>query len=364
MMTQVILCGDGGGGHESTSSNNKEEWRISLNNAIGANDLVSVNLLLFNASCESNVVDDEDAHGFTPLHQAVCQNRTAIVELLIERGANVSVPSRAGWTPMFYAVRDGLQDMVETLLNKNGDTLVSAPVDYCYEVRPLHVAANFSQPEIGALLLDRGAPIEAKARYMGQNRTVPPSVTALHQASIVSYGMVKLLLERSANVNARDSFDQTPLHLAAMSNKPEIAELLLANGAAIEARAKYSDDRPEAMPSLTPLHLASANLKPAGIAMVKLLLEKGANVSARDRLDRTPLHLATMFEPARNSTDIMEVLLVHGAPIEAKSRKEIVYTAYEADRPDESLPWVTPLLLASNYASIKLLLEKGANFGE
>jgi cytohesin len=257
---------------------------------------------------------------------------------------------------MFYAVGVGRRDLVEALLNRcggdgSGRELSNAPVIEKYSVRPLHVAANYSLPDIGALLLDRGAAIDAKTWYIGQNQTEEaPSVTALHiAASKPDYTMVMLLLERGANVSARDSLDETPLHKAVVLNRTDISELLLNNGAPIEARARYNNDVRNETPSVTPLHLASGH----SYAATKLLLERGADVSARDHNEMTPLHQAVY----NNQTETVAILLNNGASIEAMVRL-----------PDDDVnsgPTATPLLLAANYGSssavVKLLLERGAN---
>jgi len=51
-----------------------------------------------------------------------------------------------------------------------------------------------------------------------------------------SIGLVGLLLESGADVNARDSLGFTPLHFAAQEVLPEMARLLIAKGADVDAR--------------------------------------------------------------------------------------------------------------------------------
>ena len=62
--------------------------------------------------------------------------------------------------------------------------------------------------------------------------------------------IVRLLVERGADVTAQDKSFSTPLHLASSFGTPEIVRLLIERGADITAE----DERRR-----TPLHLASAS---------------------------------------------------------------------------------------------------------
>ena len=52
--------------------------------------------------------------------------------------------------------------------------------------------------------------------------------------------MAQLLLERNADIEARDKDNRTPLHDAAHGNSTEVAKLLLERNADIKARDKYN----------------------------------------------------------------------------------------------------------------------------
>lgn len=79
--------------------------------------------------------------------------------------------------------------------------------------------------------------------------------------------LIRRLIERGVNVNARDSYGNTPLHYAARSKKPELIDVLLRSGAEID---------PVNRDGLTPLRLMLLS-KPVNLQSVELFLSRGAN---------------------------------------------------------------------------------------
>jgi len=62
----------------------------------------------------------EDGEGITPLHEAVRNQDTTLVEILMKNGADVSVRDFGGWTPLHYAAAQDDQQMVGHLLLRGG----------------------------------------------------------------------------------------------------------------------------------------------------------------------------------------------------------------------------------------------------
>ena len=103
---------------------------------------------------------------------------------------------------------------------------------------------------------------------------------------------VKRILEMGENVDARTTRDRT----TADETKPAFLS-------ALESTLDSSGS--------TPLHVAASN---GHAEVVALLLEKGADPNAQNRLEVTPLHMA-----AKNGhLPVVEMLVAHGADVNAR----------------------------------------------
>ncbi|HEY9301636.1 MAG TPA: ankyrin repeat domain-containing protein [Phormidium sp.] len=140
--------------------------------------------------------------------------------------------------------------------------------------------------------LDLG--INANSRVNNQN--------LLHFAG--SKEVAELLIAKGADVNAKGVYGWTPLHLAAVSDRIKVAQTLIAKGADINAWGEAQFE-PCNMMCTTPLFFARSP------EMAKLLIAKGADVNAKNKNGLTPLHTA-------RSKAIAKILLAAGAKINIK----------------------------------------------
>ncbi|MEG4035399.1 ankyrin repeat domain-containing protein [Microcoleus sp. S36b_A4] len=140
--------------------------------------------------------------------------------------------------------------------------------------------------------LDLG--INANSRVNNQN--------LLHFAG--SKEVAELLIAKGADVNAKSAYGWTPLHMAAVYDHIKVAQTLIAKGADINA---WGEDQFGACNSIctTPLFWARSP------EMAKLLIAKGADVNAKNKNGLTPLHRA-------RSKAIAQILLAAGAKINIK----------------------------------------------
>jgi ankyrin repeat protein len=257
------------------------------------------------------------------LHTAVESGRLEMVELLIDKGADANGRSWRRDTPLLKASDDGRLDIVKLLLTRGANPNVSSQ-EGDMGCLPLHAAMKNGHIEIVEALIAGGADPKA-ADWLGWS--------LLHEA-VTDFGvwsergrpllsMIELLVAHGVDVNVKDKEGLTPLHCAAYEGYEDIAALLLARGADVNARTA-SDPRPDSIPwerdlgfrlgpSVTPLHEAVAGWDPN---VVGLLLAHGAEVNASDESGDTPLHYAA----ARTGRKVAEVLIAAGADVNARNK--------------------------------------------
>jgi protein-serine/threonine kinase len=101
--------------------------------------------------------------------------------------------------------------------------------------------------------------------------------TALHFAAQEGRRDVcNVLIENGANLEARSSIGRTPLHLASLRGHTDVARVLIENGADINCQDEES---------YTPLHYAS---EMGNSEVAAVLVEKGADVNLRNNLGAKP----------------------------------------------------------------------------
>ena len=167
---------------------------------------------------DPELVNARDIEDMSAVMAAVYYQRWGIVQLLITCGAQLDI---------FEACAAGREERVRDLLEED-PAQVNAIADDGFH--PLELACFFGHYEIAELLLEYGASVDEPSHN-------PMEVMPLHSAvASQSLEIVRLLLEHGAPVNARQSEDFTPLHAAAQNGDLEIMHLLLAYGADPDAR--------------------------------------------------------------------------------------------------------------------------------
>ncbi|WP_264711323.1 ankyrin repeat domain-containing protein [Wolbachia endosymbiont (group B) of Aporia crataegi] len=152
-----------------------------------------------------------------------------------------------------------------------------------------NLSARYGRLGILEKLLDRGAEVDAK-----NNRGSAP----LHMAAEHGHlEVVEKLLDREAKVDAKNNDGLTPLELANNENKSEVVNFLLGY------KDKYG---------YTLLHYTALDNDPS---LIGFLLEKEIDVNAKDNYGCTPLYVASF----KDHLNVAEELLDRGAVLMLKT---------------------------------------------
>jgi len=184
--------------------------RAGLFEAIEADDLEEVRRLVTE---DPSLASARDDHGVSALMRALYRMNLGLVEAVKDRVDELDV---------FEAASFGDLDRLTTLLDAEPALVTGYSGD---GFTPLHFAAFFGRPEAAALLLARGAEVDAFGRGWMTG-------TALHSAvSRMRSDIVGSLVDAGADPNVRQSAGWTPLHSAAANGDLPSLELLLDAGA-------------------------------------------------------------------------------------------------------------------------------------
>jgi ankyrin repeat protein len=178
--------------------------------SIEAGDAGGVETIL---DADPGAASARDESGVSALMRALYRFDPGLVEV---------VKRHVGALDVFEAAALGDRDRLEEVL----DAEPLAATAYSGDgFTALHFAAFFGWVDAAALLLERGAEVDAFGRGWMTG-------TALHSAaSRLQSEVVRTLLEAGANPDVRQSAGWTPLHAAAMNGDLTSVELLLAAGA-------------------------------------------------------------------------------------------------------------------------------------
>ena len=162
--------------------------------------------------------------GFTPLIVASMLGNREVVQVLLDRGAEVDAGKDDGATALMLAAQDGHKEVVDAAARQRSASQCHGRQgrfrpDACLPKRP---------PRGREELLDRGAQINAKDK---------DGATPLQHASMYGHKVVvRLLLAKKADVNARDNNGETALMLASKDGYREVVQMLLAKKALVNAK--------------------------------------------------------------------------------------------------------------------------------
>ncbi|XP_046672408.1 ankyrin repeat domain-containing protein 17-like isoform X4 [Homalodisca vitripennis] len=200
---------------------------------------------------------------YTPLSLAASGGYVNIIKLLLTHGAEINsrTGSKLGISPLMLAAMNGHTAAVKLLLDMGSD--INAQIETNRNTA-LTLACFQGRHEVVSLLLDRKANVEHRAKT---------GLTPLMEAASGGYVEVgRVLLDKGADVNAPPvpSSRDTALTIAADKGHCRFVELLLQRNAQVEVKNKKGN---------SPLWLAANG---GHLAVVELLYSVGADIDSQD----------------------------------------------------------------------------------
>ena len=161
----------------------------------------------------------------TALIKCIRDNAPEAALKLIEMGVNVHVTNARSVTPLIYAIQKGNIDVSLALLKNGADPSQGDNIGNT----PLLQAAHFGQKQLLLILLDWGGP------HLIENANLRLTTPLMRASQEGHEDVVRLLLEKGAQVNRVNSEQMSALMLAAQRGHASTIKLLIKFGANLNA---------------------------------------------------------------------------------------------------------------------------------
>ncbi|USP74194.1 hypothetical protein yc1106_01468 [Curvularia clavata] len=284
-------------------------------------------------------MNSRDKYGFTPFIIA-CPTPPEDFDFIISRGADAFAVDRLGRSTLYHAAAHGSMESVRYLLDlgaasdeKNNSLSIETTEHRGWT--PLIAAITKKHEDIALYLLERGA---SATHYTNDKKR-----TALHYASLYSMHKLvdKILSDPTASeiINSPDEKGWTPLSLACLAPSPTVVPQLLSHGAEINTRHPFTSDTPLHTAFKRPFSFGPRDAR-CGDPALLLLKHPSIDLTIRDAQSRTLLHFAAEF----HNFPAAELLLSKGASPN-----------------DVDASGKTPLALCSRPDTVEALIQAGAD---
>jgi ankyrin repeat protein len=284
----------------------------------------------------------------TALHQAAWNDRLECVRVLLDGGADVTIRDYEDNASALHGAARYASVAIVRLLVEAGADVIGAGDDHQLGVLGWATCLGRVREDVAAYLLQAGATLDIWSaialdrtidvrrftehdrglRGVRMSRSEHRRTPLHHAAALNRSGMVRLLIDLSADVNAADDTGATPLTVAALhGSHPAVVAVLEQAGARLDL-------------------LTAVSLERYDVA-ARMLQEDPARLGPDGR-DTIALHVAV----AGQKTEVVRWLIAHGVDVNAKRR------LWDCE--------ATPLHITAEHGLValaQLLLEAGADPG-
>lgn len=256
-------------------------------------------------------INNESFGGRMLFYRACIVDDLKKVDLLIEHGLNLE---KYGSIGLYHACKNSSYDVFDRLLTKNVDLIQNVIFDLISfknfgmlkriielgadvnligidGIRPIHYASKEGSTEIVQFLIDNGADFDV----------VDDLGNSIQHYACMSYnglGLIEYFINSGLDFTTQNNRKQTPIMIAVEMEKTHIINRFIQRKVGLEFICPEGD---------TPLHWCVAK---GHFALVKALLIEGADVNAKNKLGKTPLHVVG---GNFHKSEVVELLLDNGA---------------------------------------------------
>jgi uncharacterized protein len=256
-------------------------------------------------------VNEAQPDGATALIWAARANDAELVDLLLAAGANVNAASREGVTALSQASQNGSAAVIEKLLRAGADvngTFLSTGETALME------ASRTGNVEVIKTLLDHGANVNAKESLRG-------TTALMWAAAEGHADAIRVLIERGAAADAQSKQDKAiaygtagpgakiPEDLQSGGLTPLIFAVREGSFESVKALVDAKAENPRAPWAANVNHTSGDGSSPLLVAVLngrydiaRYLIEKGANVNLANQKGWTPLYLAVKHRTNETGT--------------------------------------------------------------